>query len=118
MKYLNLLILNFILATAAHAKNIDVYFGTGSEASKGIYAAVLDTETGKLSEARLVAEVGSPGFLALHPDRQSLYAVASNDEPIVAAFKFEDDGKLGLRNTSHWIIGQREIIAYSATRFY
>lgn len=98
MNYLHLLILNFILATAAHANNIDVYFGTGGQGSKGIYAAVLDTESGKLGEARLVAEIGSPGFLALHPDGKSLYAVGIDDEPVVAAFAFEEGGELGLRN--------------------
>ena len=100
MKYLHLLILNFILVTAAHAKNIDVYFGTGGQGSKGIYAAVLDTQTGKLGEAGLVAEIGSPGFLALHPDGHSLYAVGTDDEPVVAAYRIEQEGGLVLRNTT------------------
>lgn len=100
MKYIHLLLLNLILATAAHANNTDVYFGTGGQGAKGIYAAVFDTQAGKLGEARLVAEIGSPGFLALHPDGRSLYAVGKNDEPVVAAYRIEEDGALGLRNTT------------------
>jgi 6-phosphogluconolactonase len=99
MNYLHLFILSFILSSAAYAKNIDVYFGTGGQGSKGIYAAVLDTGNGKLSEARLAARIGSPGFLALHPDGHSLYAVGRNDEPIVAAFNIGEGGELVLRNT-------------------
>ena len=46
----------------------DVYFGTGGRGAEGIYRATFDPAKGKLSPSILAAEVGSPGFLALHPD--------------------------------------------------
>jgi 6-phosphogluconolactonase len=63
--------------TAWAADAVPVYFGTGGPGSKGIYRATFDTKTGKLTAAELAVEVGGPGFLALHPDRTKLYAVAN-----------------------------------------
>lgn len=99
MNYLLFIALNCILATTAFGKNFDVYFGTGGQGSRGIYAAVLDTDNGQLSEARLVAEIQAPGFLALHPDGQTLYAVHKGKEAGVAAFRIEADGDLSLLNS-------------------
>ncbi len=59
------------------ADAVPVYFGTGGPGAKGIYRATFNPDNGKLTAADLVAEVGSPGFLALHPDRTKLYAVAN-----------------------------------------
>lgn len=98
MKYLKLVILNLVLVSAVQAKDIDVYFGTGDQGSRGIYSAVLNTESGHLSPARLVAEIGAPGFLTLHPDRKTLYAVSASGEPGVAAYKIEGNGELNLRS--------------------
>ena len=92
-----------ILATAASALavDVDVYFGTGGSPSKGIYRATFDTETGKLGQAELAAEIGSPGFLALHPKRTALYAVAQNNQgPCVAAYRIKNNGSIGLINTT------------------
>ena len=78
-----------------HAGKVDVFFGTGGRGSKGIYHATFDTEKGKLSEAKLAAEIGSPGFLALHPDGDKLYAVARLEGGSGAAgFHIRDGGKL------------------------
>lgn len=53
-----------------------VYVGTYTGGkSKGIYFCELDTETGKLSEPRLAAEIVNPSFLAIHPNGKFLYAV-------------------------------------------
>lgn len=53
-----------------------IYFGTySSRGSEGIYVAELD-RAGKLSEPRLAAKVTNPSFLALHPNKQWLYAVS------------------------------------------
>jgi len=53
-----------------------VYIGTyTSGKSKGIYVAELNLKTGALSRAQLAAEAVNPSFLAIHPDRRSLYAV-------------------------------------------
>ncbi len=62
---------------AATAGPVPVFFGTGGPGAKGIYRATFDPATGKLTPAELAAEVGSPGFLALHPDGAKLYAVAN-----------------------------------------
>ena len=60
-----------------HAAPVPVYFGTGGPGAKGIYRATFDPANGKLTAAELAAEVGSPGFLALHPSGDKLYAVAN-----------------------------------------
>lgn len=53
-----------------------VYFGTYTGAkSQGIYVSRLDLATGALSPPNLAAEIVSPSFLAIHPSRNSLYAV-------------------------------------------
>ncbi len=62
---------------AGAAEPVPVYFGTGGPGAKGIYRATFDSGKGKLSPAELVAEVGAPGFLALHPAGDKLYAVAN-----------------------------------------
>lgn len=98
MKYFLPILLNLALATAVQAKNIDVYFGTGNQGSEGIYSAVFDTDTGRLGPAQLAAQIGAPGFLALHPNGQTLYAVSAAGEPGVAAFSIDGNGKLILLN--------------------
>ncbi len=91
MKHFYILALSLALATSAHAKNIDVYFGTGNWGSKGIYSAEFDTNTGKLGQASLAAETEAPGFLALHPGGKTLYAVTGGGEPAVSAFRVGDN---------------------------
>lgn len=96
MKYLlSVLLIAFTPLYAA-----EVYFGTGGGDAKGIYQAQFDTQTGKLSDIRLAAEVGSPGFLALAPDQQTLYAVARTDDgPSVVAYRIRSNGDLQLLNS-------------------
>ena len=73
---------------AAPTNSMFVYFGTYTgNASKGIYLSEFDAATGRLSAPRLAAEVVSPAFLALHPDRRFLYAVNE-----VGSFKGEPGG--------------------------
>ena len=43
--------------------------------AKGIYRATFDPANEKFTSAVLAAEIGSPGFLAFHPDGDKLYAV-------------------------------------------
>jgi 6-phosphogluconolactonase len=86
--------------TASAAEAIDVWIGTGNaKPSKGIYHCQLNVETGKLSDAELVAEVAGPGFLALHPQGHHLYAVGTLDGvPSVIAYKvISKDGHAGLQ---------------------
>src|SRR5262245_34716253 len=57
-----------------------VYIGTYTgEKSRGIYLSTLDPVTGALSPAEVAAEVKNPSFLAIHPNRQFLYAVSEVD---------------------------------------
>jgi 6-phosphogluconolactonase len=67
---------------------IPVWLGTGKgNDSKGIYLAKLNVKTGKLSPSTLAAEAGGPGFLAMHPTKPVLYAVADlGQKPVVAAY--------------------------------
>ena len=75
-----------------------VYFGTytGKDASQGIYRSKMDAKTGKLGEPELAAEMGSPSFLAVHPNGKFLYAVGEgggkDGGPVVA---FALDAKTG-----------------------
>jgi len=99
MKSILIPILLFTLSSLLPAANVDVYFGTGGGEAKGIYHATLDIEKGKLSAASLAAEVEAPGFLAFHPDRSTLYAVANfESKPSVVAYKIAADGSLTLLN--------------------
>jgi len=92
--------------TAAPPQNggIGVYFGTYTgPKSKGIYLSRLDLASGKLSAPILAAETEQPSFLALHPNRQFLYAVnetggGRRGTGQVTAFAVEADGKLKLLN--------------------
>ena len=92
---------------AGIAEGRPVWFGTTTPqegGSKGIYRADFDTESGKLSPATLAAEIGSPGFLALHPDGTKLYAVG--DVPGgggVAAYAIASDQ--GLERIGAQVIG-------------
>lgn len=67
--------------TPAEAANRCIaYIGTYTGAkSKGIYAYELDQSSGDLKEMGLVAEVKSPSFLAIHPNRKFLYAISEID---------------------------------------
>ncbi|HUR52575.1 MAG TPA: lactonase family protein [Gemmataceae bacterium] len=90
------------LFTASAASADDwVYFGTytggkGFAASKGIYRSKFETATGKLGQPELAAEMGSPSFLAIHPNGKFLYAVGEgggkDGGPVVA---FSLDAKTG-----------------------
>ena len=78
---------------------IDVWIGTSrAKQSKGIYHATLNLKTGRLSETELAAEISGPGFLAMHPNGQQIYAVGSLDgKPVVAAYSIKrQKGKASL----------------------
>ena len=94
LPFVSLLITPFIMADT-----VDVFFGTSGNQTKGIYHSTFDTESGKLGQPSLAAEIGSPGFLAMDPDQSHLYAVGSTSEPVVAAYSIGNGGKLSLLNT-------------------
>lgn len=90
-----LLVAVFALSCAATwAEPVHVYFGTDSDESHGIYRATLDSVSGALSDATVVAEIGSPEFLAMDASKEHLYAVAIDGEPVVAAYRIADSGSL------------------------
>lgn len=76
------------------AKEIDVWIGTSSaRPSEGVYHCRLNTVSGRLSKPELVARVGGPGFLAMHPSGEHVYAVASHEgKPSVIAYAIEKSG--------------------------
>lgn len=74
------------LSAADAPARIDVWIGTGrAQQSRGIYHCMLDLKTGRLSETELAAEISGPGFLAMHPNGQHIYAVGSLDGNAVVA---------------------------------
>ncbi|NNC89078.1 MAG: lactonase family protein [Akkermansiaceae bacterium] len=86
-----------VLVSGAMAESVRVYIGTGKD---GIYTAMLDRETGKLSEPVMAAEVSGAGFLAVLPGRKLLFATARPEKKSrqaggsVTAWKIRDHGKL------------------------
>ncbi|MEY3459593.1 MAG: 6-phosphogluconolactonase [Planctomycetota bacterium] len=65
-------------ATPAPAQTLRLYIGTytsGESTSKGVYTCEFNTETGKLTEPVLAAELKNPSFLAVHPSGRFVYAV-------------------------------------------
>jgi 6-phosphogluconolactonase len=85
-------------AATASADDYWVYLGTytSKDGSQGIYRSKLNAKTGKLSAAELAAEMGSPSFVAIHPNGKFLYAVGEgggkDGGPVVA---FALDAKTG-----------------------
>ena len=78
---MKILLSGFLLTLAiSHADTKHVYFGTSGREAKGIYQAKFDSEKGALSVPTLAAEVKSPGFLAMHPNGDALYAVANTPD--------------------------------------
>lgn len=75
---------------------IGTYTGSGS---KGIYLCKFNARTGEIGEAELAAEVGSPSFLAIHPNQKFLYAVTEsaefNGKPSGSVSAFAIDAKTG-----------------------
>src|SRR5262245_27636077 len=83
------------------------YIGTyTNEKSKGIYAFWFDSKTGKMTPIGLAGEISNPSFLAVHPNRQFLYAVSEintydgQKSGSVSAFRIDrNTGTLTLLNT-------------------
>ncbi len=95
------------LPSMGTAETLDVWFGTTTPKdglSKGIYHASFNTETGKLTTPELAFGIGSPGFLALHPNGKVLYCTGTIDgEPLLTALSIEsgaDGEKLKLINAA------------------
>ena len=102
------------------AEELDVWIGTSrARPSRGIYHCRLNTENGKLTDPQLAAEVGGPGFLAMHPNGTHLYAVGSyQDKPSVIAYAIDltaRDSKLRFVNSLEIGDGGAAHVAVDAT---
>ncbi len=91
------------MSTVDAQQRIDVWIGTGGgKPSQGIYHTTLDLRNGRLGRVSLAAEINGPGFLAMHPERHTLYAVGTLDgKPSLVAYGIEREGsrsQLVLRN--------------------
>ena len=87
------------------AQNIPLYIGTYTNSeSKGIYYYNFNTETGKLTNKKLVAEGQNLSFLTISSDRKNLYAVGetntfdTNKSGVVNAYSVNKNGSLKLLN--------------------
>lgn len=81
-------------------ENLFVYVGTyTNKSSKGIYLFELDMTSGALKPRGLVAEVSSPSFLAIHPNRRYMYSVneggSFQGKPTGSVSAFSIDPKTG-----------------------
>lgn len=98
-----LLILLGIVMSATQVGGEDratVWFGTRGT---HIYRAVLDLNSGELSQAEQAAEIQSPGFLTLNRDGTRLYSLgqAPGTGGNVAVFAIEEDQELTLLGTQN-----------------
>ncbi|SMQ21133.1 6-phosphogluconolactonase, cycloisomerase 2 family [Streptomyces sp. Ag82_O1-12] len=79
-----------------------LYLGTYTSVEgggKGIGLATYDTATGRISGAGTIPGVGDPSYLAIHPDRGTLYAVDERGDGAVTAVRLSDRKVLGSRST-------------------
>ncbi|MEU2914501.1 lactonase family protein [Streptomyces massasporeus] len=79
-----------------------LYLGTYTSVEgggKGIGMATYDPATGRISGAGTIPGVGDPSYLAIHPDRGTLYAVDERDDGAVSAVRLSDRKVLGSRST-------------------
>ncbi|MFF6953157.1 lactonase family protein [Streptomyces iakyrus] len=79
-----------------------LYLGTYTSAEgggKGIGLATYDAATGRITGSGTVTGVGDPSYLALHPNRRTLYAVDERDDGAVTAVRLSDRKVLGSRST-------------------
>ena len=92
-------VLAMSIRSAPAAEQVTVWIGTTtprSGASKGIYRATLDLESGALTTPTLAAAISSPGFVTVHSDGRYLYSVCGlpgRQGGGVAAFEISKDRK-------------------------
>ena len=111
----------FSFAPFANAEQVDVWFGTTvtkKGLSKGIYHANFDTETGELSKPTLAMEIDSPGFLAMHPNGEMLYAAArESGKGVVVAYKINHvNEQVTLTKANSITIGDGKAVHLSVDR--
>jgi 6-phosphogluconolactonase len=111
IKVASVLMLVFDATIAISAQNtskIKLFVGTytetnlkSEERSQGIYIYDFDTVTGQLSYVNVAKGVRNPSYLALHPNKNWLYAVCeTNSDDHVSAFRIDSGAcKLTLLNS-------------------
>lgn len=89
------------LPALTFAQSKMLFVGTyTAEGSEGIYAYRFNTRTGALTRLSVTTGIQNPSFLALSPDKKTLYAVAENDPGAVYAYRVDAaTGKLSLLNS-------------------
>jgi 6-phosphogluconolactonase len=96
MRLLSCLLL-FFLSNNTFSQNIPLYVGgyTNGE-SEGIYQFQFNTETGELSDKKLIGKTDNPSYIVLAPKKDFLYTVAESGEKSgkVIGFKILEDGSL------------------------
>ncbi|MEU6683347.1 lactonase family protein [Streptomyces sp. NPDC046832] len=79
-----------------------LYLGTYTSVEgggTGVGLATYDPGTGRITGAGTIGGVGDPSYLAVHPDRRTLYAVDERDDGAVTAVRLSDRKVLGSRST-------------------
>lgn len=85
-----------LAALPCFAQTMTIYLGTFTNTgSQGLYYATFDSAAGRLSPPLLAAKLRDPSFLALSPDRRSLYAVSTGADS-VSRFTLGPTGDLTL----------------------
>ena len=89
-----------LLSPMTHAQSTLVYIGTQAAAPEmGIAAARFDSDTGALSEPKLIEQTADPAFMALHPSGSHLYVCNTGSPGGVSAFATDrSSGALKLLN--------------------
>ena len=88
------------------SKTNTLYVGTYTEnGSEGIYSYNFDSNSGELTQKKLVAKIGNPSFVKVSPDKQFLYAVEETDRYEnssggVAAFRIEEDSLIKINSNA------------------
>ncbi|SDP06768.1 6-phosphogluconolactonase, cycloisomerase 2 family [Streptomyces sp. cf386] len=79
-----------------------LYLGTYTSVEgggTGIGRATYDPVTGRITGTGTITGVDDPSYLALHPDRRTLYAVNEREDGAVTAVRLADREVLGSRST-------------------
>ncbi len=83
------------------ASELQFFIGTSGREAPGILQATLESDTGKLSSPRVIAEAKGASFLAISKDRQTLYATLDlgQGDGGVGAFQLRGGQTARLLNT-------------------
>ena len=66
--------------------------------SEGIYQLTFNTDTGVLSNKKLVATSSNPSFITYSPNKKYVYSVNEDKDGTISSFKVEKNGSLSFLN--------------------